>query len=341
MDNRQNGAKHGNTVAGIVVSCVLIVLLTVALVVGIVFHASGNFFGLGEIGISFGSSSFSGDNSYTEGECDLPAEGVRVLEIGWKSGSVNVRTDPQADTVTVSESGGDGENVLCWKQSGNRLSVRYRKRAGFELFLGSSPKKDLTVTLPEGTSLDRLEFDIASAATRIQGLTLGALEYDAASGGLTVTDCAISGVFDLDTASGDLTMTDCTVSGECSLDTASGDMNFTDVTCGSLDVDMASGKIVFSGEVGSVNQDSASGDAEYRLKNVPRKIEIDTASGDVTLYLPSDAGFDVDMDAASGKITCGFADATVEKRHAYRAGSPSCKIEMDAASGSLSVQPNP
>lgn len=313
-------SKRQNAITSIVVSIVLIVLLTAALVVGIIFTYDGGIFGgWNGFTVNFGMSGFAGGSDYSTAKCEVSTDEIKSLDIAWASGSVEIIAEEGRTEIEVGESGDNSNHKLCWKQSGDTLYLRYTNMGGF-LLITHFPAKSLVVKIPADMELSTVDLDIASAKSTLNGLVMSNLNYDGASGGMTVKDCVIRAT--------------------CNVDSASGAMLFENVICGYLDADMASGGIYFSGEVTEVNQDSASGRAEYRLNNCPRKIDIDSASGGVTIYLPADAGFDAVMDAASGKVNCGFPDATITKRSAYRSGNQMCKIEMDSASGNLSIQPN-
>lgn len=316
--------RRQNAIATIIVSSVLIVLLTAALVFGILFTYVGRIWnglsGWNGFTINFGLSGFAGGSDYSTDPCVVSTEQIRSLDIAWASGSVDVIAEEGRTEIEISESGDNSTHKLCWKQGGDTLYLRYTDQWSWGLIVTHYPAKSLTVKIPAGMELSKVDLDIAASKTALTGLNMNNLKYDGASGGMTATDCVIRD--------------------KCDVDSASGAIRFENVICGYLDADMASGGIYFSGEVNEVNQDSASGRAEYRLSNCPKKIDIDSASGGVTIWLPADAGFDAEMDAASGKIICGFPDARTSKRSAYRNGDQICKIDMDSASGNLTIYPN-
>ena len=155
--------------------------------------------------------------------------------------------------------------------------------------------KDLTIQVPTGWACRKLEIDAASPKVSVQGLT-----------------------FD-----------------EVSLDTASGESRFENCTLGKLDADTASGNLYFTGALESLEYDSASGSLEAELDNVPDKISMDTASGSLTLKLPKDAGFTVEMDTLSGTFRSDFE--TVQQGDRYLRGDGACEIEMESTSGGVTV----
>lgn len=347
--------------ANIVVSIILIVVLTAALVVGILFTSDSlnfSFDGFDSF-LGFGYfSGVSGDSSYSTESCTVNVGDIRSLNVGWAAGEVKITVEESLDQIEISETGDNSKHQLCWKLSGDGiLSLRYTQKSGF--IIGSYPKKSLTVRLPASVDLNLVKISCYASSLDANGLNAGQFDCSAASGGIhlenckiaadclidkasgaaTLTQVEIGGKLDIDSASGAITA-DTLTAKQINIDTASGRVTLNNTDCSLLDLESASGGIYYSGTADRVNQDSASGKGEYRLTNVPTEIEIDSASGGVTIYLPADAGFHASMDSASGRIICGFADATVEKKSATRIGNGSCFIEMDSASGDLSIQPN-
>ena len=155
--------------------------------------------------------------------------------------------------------------------------------------------KDLTIQVPKDWNCRKLEIDAASPKISVQGLTVD----------------------------------------EVSLDTASGESRFEGCTLGKLDADTASGNLYLTGALEDLEYDSASGSVEAELDSVPGEISMDTASGSLTLKLPKDAGFTVEMDTLSGQFQSDFE--TIRKGNRYLHGDGACEIEMESMSGSIAI----
>ena len=155
--------------------------------------------------------------------------------------------------------------------------------------------KDLTVQVPKDWACRKLEIDAASPRISVQGLTVD----------------------------------------EINLDTAGGEIRLEGCTLGKADVDTASGNLYLTGALENLEYDSASGSLEAELDNVPSEISMDTASGSLTLKLPKDAGFTVEMDTLSGKFQSDFE--TIRKGNRYLHGDGACEIEMESMSGSVAI----
>ena len=117
-----------------------------------------------------------------------------------------------------------------------------------------------------------------------------------------------------------------TVSADC----ASGTIQFVQCSISDLEIDTASGDIQYSGTLNTLDLDGASADFTGVFQNVPDSLDMDTASGDLDITLPADCGYQVDLDAASGDFDSDFGG--------YSYGDGHCRIEVDAASGDLTIR---
>jgi len=139
----------------------------------------------------------------------------------------------------------------------------------------------------------------------------------------------------LDTASARLNMNGITVR-EVELDSASGGAVFENCAIEELDVETASGDVEFSGTLNTLDYDSASAELHAVFRNVPRSLDMDTASGDVDITLPADSGFTAEVDSVSGDFSSDFDYSQRDDR--YIAGDGSCRIDLSAMSGNVSIR---
>ena len=224
---------------------------------------------------------------------------IDELSIDWAYGSITIQPG-DTDEILYEETGDfDSANAMVAKVSGSKLTIQYCKDGSFlkgGFSFGGSLHKDLTITVPRDWVCRELEIDVASADLDIRDLTIQEFDFDGASGSCTLTDCAV---------------------GEMSLDTASGD-------------------ITFSGTLDALDCDSASAKLQLELRNTPRSIDMDTASGSLTMVLPEDCGFTVSLDALSGRFSSDFATTTQNGHHIY--GDGSCKINVSSMSGGVTIR---
>lgn len=225
---------------------------------------------------------------------------IREIDIEWAAGAIRIET-ADIDTIQVTETGSaaDGKPMV-WKQSNDKLVLRYSESATVDFNLGTTLKditgKDLHILVPLGWECDSLEVDAASAALEVYNLTVSEVDFDGASGLCSFSNCVI----------------------------------------GELDVDTASGDISFFGSLETLDCDAASASVNAVFENVPSRIDMDSMSGDLDITLPSSAGFEVSMDAFSSDFQSEL-DYYRKNGNPYR-GNGECRINMSAMSGDLYIR---
>ena len=268
----------------------------------------------GKISTSMISSLISGDsdeqtyeknfwNNFTSGDtidfaASVDAGKIRNISIDWVAGSITIQPGKN-NRITISESEvSNDKNKLIWKQSGDKLVIQY-----CELdwnFLGinltTDIRKDLVINVPADWICDSLEINTASAQVSITDLTIGELDFDGGSGSCHFKNCTVD---------------------EIDLDTASGDMHF-------------------SGELNVLDCDAASASINLVLTNVPKRIDLNTASGDLDLTLPENCGFSVSLDTMSGDFSSDFPTTMAAGNHLH--GDGYCRINVTAMSGDVIIR---
>ena len=225
---------------------------------------------------------------------------ISELDIEWVAGTITI--EPAAvETIQVSESEpSKPKYAMVWKQTNDKLVIRFCEDAtldfNFGITINDVISKDLTILVPMGWELDSLEVDAASAELEVKNLAIREVDFDGASGLCTFENCIID---------------------ELDVDTVSGDIHFT----GSLEI---------------LDCDAASASVIAVFDNVPRRIDMDSMSGDLDITLPSNAGFEVSMSALSSDFQSEL-DYYQKNGNHYR-GNGDCKINMDAMSGDLYIR---
>lgn len=120
------------------------------------------------------------------------------------------------------------------------------------------------------------------------------------------------------------------------LDSASGTCHFNECNITELDADTASGNIYYNGKLQKLDCDAASADITGIFSEAPQQINVDSASGQLDITLPPECGFTVNMDTLSGKFNSDFATNTVNNKYVY--GDGSCQINVDSASGNVTIR---
>ena len=211
-----------------------------------------------------------------------------------------------AGSVTIQE--GDTDQILL-SESGrydaSEAMVFHQKGSKLtieyqkqDVYIGfySAPEKDLTITVPRDWEGISISLDTASADLHMHSITVREVELDSASGGANFENCTIE----------------------------------------KLDVETASGNVEFSGTLNSLEYDAASADLLAVFFNVPRSLDMDTASGDMDITLPHGSGFTAEIETLSGDFSSDFDCSQRDDR--YVAGDGSCRIDLSAMSGDVHIR---
>lgn len=221
---------------------------------------------------------------------------------------------------------GSGDGMEAWADL--RISVpRGQDLAVFQA-VGETEMMDV-----EGTFL--IDMGSGNVAARASA---GDLSIDTGSGGITVD--GFDGDVNLDTGSGGVELRD--VRGQdVTVDTGSGSVTVSGIHAGKLEVDTGSGGIELRGVSSpDVTLDTGSGGIEVELMEDVEVLEIDTGSGDVTVWVPSSVGARVELDTGSGGIDL---DLPLEVREVERdhvegiLGDGRGRIQVDTGSGRISL----
>ena len=259
---------------------------------------SGILEGLREITSHHSSGDVIMDGTGMSGEYD--AESIRHLEIDWVSGTIIIRPG-ETNTVRIEESAVSDED-LCMniRRSGSRLIIQYCEDNKVSIFNGSKLNadisKDLVITVPKDWVCESLEIDTASARVEIENLQIYELDFDGASGEFILDNCLL----------------------------------------GDLDIDTASGDVTFSGSLNVLDFDAASASFSGVFVNAPKRIDMDSMSGDLDITLPADCGFTATVDSMSGAFHSDFSTTSSNGNYTY--GDGSCKISVNGMSADVRIR---
>lgn len=229
----------------------------------------------------------------------LDASSIRDMEIEWAAGSIRIQP-LEITEIRISEKGVNQDaDPMVWNVRNGQLNIQYSKNTDHSFGMG--------LLLGEHSKDLVIEVPL--------DWQCNSLEIDAASASLTVEDLTIR---------------------EMEFDGASGTCVFDNCNVEKLDLDTASGDVRFTGSLQQLDCDAASADIVLELTNVPRSLDMDTASGDLDVTLPADAGFTVSMDTMSGDFDSDFE--TTSRNGTYVAGDGSCRIQVDAMSGDVTIR---
>lgn len=229
----------------------------------------------------------------------LDAANIRNMEIEWAAGSILIQPEDIPQIYIREETTAEEYEQMVWNVRDGKVSIQYSENTDHSFGMGlltGKQSKDLIIQVPLDWQCDSLEMDAASASLTVKELTIREMEFDGASGTCIFENCTVE----------------------------------------NLDLDTASGDVQFNGSLQQLECDSASANIILELTSVPRSIDLDTASGNLDVTLPEDAGFTVTMDALDSDFVSDFD--TTQRNGSYVAGSGRCRIDVDAMSGDVTVR---
>ena len=294
------GGSSTNAIIRIILFSITVVLLLGILVGGISYRSLNENFRHTEGSGEAVAGPVAVDDSVSMAAVN--SENIEKIEIDWVSGSIRIQPGDETDTIRFWDNyTGDDQYILHYTVSGSTLKIQFCEEpiVDFGFHFSNPLRKDLVVTVPTDWNFSELEVDAASAKLEVHDLQIGQVNLDTASGAVGFENCHVD----------------------------------------TLDIDTASGDVIFSGTLRQLDCDGASASIVAYLSNVPRTMDIDTASGNLDITLPENAGFTVDLDALSGKFNSDFDYNTANDR--YISGDGSCRISVSSMSGNVTIRKNP
>lgn len=290
-----------NAIIRIIIFSITIVILLGILLVGISygFLAANLYSGQGDLNVEI-VGPVASDENVTMGSVN--PENIRELEIEWASGSITILPGEETDSIRFwDDYSGDEKYHMYYTISGNKLKIQFceDRTIDFGIHFGTPLRKNLTVTVPSNWVCDSLEVETASSKLEVHDLTIGEVDVDNASGALGFENCNVD----------------------------------------SLDIDTASGDVIFSGTLNTLDCDGASATIVAHLNNIPTRMDVDTASGNLDIILPENAGFTVNLEGLSTDFSSDFE--TITKNGSHISGDGACRISVSAMSGDVTIRKNP
>jgi DUF4097 and DUF4098 domain-containing protein YvlB len=247
-----------------------------------------------------------------------------TADINIPAGTIDVRVhDEPVTTARVTGSRADDISVeFDERPSGDRLTVgtRGRKWLGW---LGVGMEVDVTLVVPEGTTLD---VTTGSAGVEVTG-SVAAITFRSGSGALRFD--GVTGNVVTKTASGDVDGGD--VRGSVRSNGASGDLSIGSVgrTCVCRS---ASGDLSIGRAGGDTQLASASGDVEIGVMTAGKTL-IRTVSGDAEVGVVEGADVYLDLASTSGAVSCDLEPAS-----GPIAGSAELSLDVTSVSGDVRIR---
>ena len=255
---------------------------------------------------------------------------VENLDIEWTAGSVTIAYHPE-NTVILSENAEreiPEDEKLLWKLDGTTLKVEYHKP---ELFKVTTLAKNLTVTLPEATRLNKAEIRATSADLKVPALQAEEAVLETTSGN---TDACV----EAKTVKASSTLKLTGKQDNVDLGGTSGSLALTAEEVTKAKVHSTSGSISVEAKVfGNVTAESTSGNV-YAKAGTFTEMKLGSTSGSINAALPERPGFAGTIDTTSGQISSRIPLENTGNR--YSCGDGSGKLTISATSGSVTLTPD-
>ena len=231
----------------------------------------------------------------------VESEEIRKLDISWLSGGVSVQAVGQTSQITVQEDATtaltEEEKLVC-AVDGDTLRIRFMSDARRDSFEG---EKFLTVSLPwelvKNAHFEEIDIETTSAYAYVsadaQKIKLSTVGGDAR------VMCANCPEVEIETVNGSVGVVDGTWA-RVDISTLSGAIELAG-DAESAEIETTSGKVDIAGALGALDFESVSGDLTLSSERALR-LDAETTSGAVRLYLPELNGFDLDFSTTSGAL---------------------------------------
>lgn len=277
---------------------------------------------------------YENGDKYTAGDRTI-SEKIETIDVDYMSGDVTlIGTD--GDTVTIKETSkkqlSDKQKVHTWVD-GTTLYVRFCASAkGLDL---NNLDKNLEISIPKDMALKVIKADVSSGDVTFQNFESDSVDVHASSGDLNIA-CAAKNV-KISASSGDITLTQRGDSDEISLKTSSGKVRADLENAAKLNISVSSGGVsVKASEVREIKAKVSSGSSEYCLANAPANMDIDSSSGNVTIYLPEQVDLTAEFSVSSGKVN--YDQAFSKNGKLYVCGTGANQMKIHVSSGDVTVK---
>ena len=297
---------------------------------------TGRMFGIGILGLSFGSGEQNGGilDSLTgpfevAGSYSVPADSLSSISIDWVAGDITVMPH-DGNEVQITEFArrelSYGEQ-LFYSTSGGTLTIKFTERSSW---LNNMPAKKLEVYVPHALmeKLDRFAVDSTSGTVSAQNINADAVKIDTVSGNIDLSNIA-SRTFEADSTSGSITLTSIETD-DMKLNSMSGAISLSDVSAGTLKGDTVSGRCDLDGMFGEVDIDSVSGRISIISTIVPAKLKVDTTSGGITVTVPDEGAISVNHSSVSGRLSSDIPIITQGRDAQFQLSSVSGGVKIQA-----------
>lgn len=323
------------------------VALIIVLIAGFIFSATWGFPSINQR--RYGTYEYSIDTYNTEDEalCEMSAytadslsynyDEIAQVDIYLSTGKV-IFKESDSDNIKISQikdSSSDeaiNSEGFYYTNEDDVLQI-YGNKADFDLIDKDFSSSDFTLMFNDIFKSVKSKTIVAeiprNAVTNYISInTAGAdIEFDNINTD-TLTINSFSGNANIDTVK----------SSYISVNNVSGKNKLSNITSDQFELNCVSGDAEVEGNIDTIYLNSVSGDLDYSTYSLSTNlISINTVSGDTTITLPKNSGFNVYNSSVSGNIESGFKGNYIDDNYVY--GDGSTEMELNSVSGSISIQP--
>lgn len=286
---------------------------------------------------------------------DLTAIETQVEQVGVKDLNT-ITIDVGSIDLSLSKVAGKGTVIIEYIDSAPK-----REQAGKLKVTKGSGSVDITVVIPSmsfsGSITRRLRVKLpANFAPTIRavtssgdidaiGLSLTALDLDASSGEISLNKIRLTDQLEVDTSSGDVEI-DSVEASKIEIETSSGDQKLKGLLANkTIELEASSGSIEGNMNAKKLEFKTSSGGVGIQLHKSIEKIKGKASSGDITLVLPKEFGFLLDVNTSSGDIEVDFP-VTIQgklkrgKSLVGNVGDKKGRVKLNTFSGDITIKPN-
>ena len=270
---------------------------------------------ISDMDISIGVSNYRYDHSgmYSAGDATLE-DTVRYLDISWISGDVVIEYHDGAEVMAEEKSDHsltDDEIMRYWLD-GETLHIKYMASGVYK----NMPKdKELIVKLPADSNLMDVEIETVSADMEIIAIKTNDLDIETVSGNILFEDLAIIREAEISNVSGMIKGT--LSANEFSFENVSGNI---EISCK---------------DVREISASNVSGNVIVLCEIAPEDLDIETVSGNASVFLPKDCEFSVKFASVSGKLDSDFPMTVKGKIYSF--GISDLEYEIETVSGDAAL----
>lgn len=265
---------------------------------------------------NFGLANLRGGYAYAETEngyryeysWNVEESELTGLDVDWINGRVELKIGSK-NYVKIEETAnralGD-EEKLQLSSSGGTLRIKWDdKFLNFSIF--ENRYKDLVVELPRSLAgkLELLECSTTSGNITVEGLAAERAEVQSTSGDLKLS--GLKGEYgSFSTTSGNIGLEASSFEESLNVSTVSGCCDLFGLKGGQVSLNTVSGKLSYQGSANQFDANSISAPVLAELSACPEKADFHSVSGELTLAIPENAGFEVDYSSVSGAFSSDF-----------------------------------